>query len=126
MRRYTHEDTPGLPDNQIRSLLMDRAGNLWIGSATGLAHAAGRHHRGVPVRDDAAGNWSDAVLALGENSRGQIAFGTLKSGIGIVDAQADSGRIVACAASRTCRPIWCWRWRKPCPASGGPPPTAAA
>jgi hypothetical protein len=36
----------------------------------------------------------DAVLALGENSRGQIAFGTLKSGIGIVDLQNGAGRIV--------------------------------
>jgi signal transduction histidine kinase/CheY-like chemotaxis protein/ligand-binding sensor domain-containing protein len=96
MRRYSHEDTPGLPDNQVRSLLMDRAGNLWIGTATGLARMRpGGTIVGVPVRGEGSGNWSDTVLALGENARGQIAFGTLKSGFGLVDAQADSGRIVA-------------------------------
>ena len=94
-RRYSHEDTPGLPDNQIRALLRDRAGNLWIGSSTGLSRIRpGGTIVGIPVNGDGSG-WSDAVMALGENSRGQIAFGTLKSGIGIVDAQADSGRIVA-------------------------------
>ncbi|MYM67185.1 response regulator [Pseudoduganella sp. FT55W] len=95
IRRYSHEDTPGLPDNQIRSLLMDRAGNLWIGSATGLSRMKpGGTIVGIPVHDG-QGAWSDTVLALGENSRGQIAFGTLKSGIGVIEALADNGRIVA-------------------------------
>ena len=94
VHRYSHEDTPGLPDNQIRSLLMDRAGTLWIGTATGLSRMrAGGAITGVPIRGTLPGIWRDAVLALGENSRGQIAFGTLKSGIGIVDAGAATGRI---------------------------------
>ncbi|MYM22044.1 response regulator [Duganella sp. FT135W] len=96
IRRYSHEDTPGLPDNQIRSLLTDAAGNLWIGSASGLSRMKpGATIVGIPVRGPDPGAWSDTVLALGENSRGQVGFGTLKSGFGIVDAQADSGRIVA-------------------------------
>ncbi|NVM78259.1 signal transduction histidine kinase/ligand-binding sensor domain-containing protein/DNA-binding response OmpR family regulator/HPt (histidine-containing phosphotransfer) domain-containing protein [Duganella sp. SG902] len=96
LRRYTHEDTPGLPDNQVRALLMDRAGNLWIGTASGLARLRPSGAiASIPVHGDSPGAWSDTVLSLGENSRGQIAFGTLKSGIGIVEAQADSGRIVA-------------------------------
>ena len=95
VRRYTHEDTPGLPDNQIRSLLMDRSGNLWIGSATGLSRMRpGGTIVTVAVSNDGHTAWSDAVLALGENSRGQIAFGTLKSGLGIVDPQNGAGRIV--------------------------------
>ncbi|MTV36493.1 hybrid sensor histidine kinase/response regulator [Duganella radicis] len=96
IRRYSHEDTPGLPDNQIRALLRDRAGNLWIGSATGLSRMRpGGSIASIPVSaDGGAGTWSDTVMTLGENSRGQIAFGTLKSGIGLVDAVADAGRIV--------------------------------
>jgi signal transduction histidine kinase/CheY-like chemotaxis protein/ligand-binding sensor domain-containing protein len=94
VRHYNHEDTPGLPDNQIRSLLMDRAGTLWIGSTTGLSRLKpGATVVPVPIQHDGQGAWSDAVLALGENSRGQIAFGTLKSGIGVVGAGAASGRI---------------------------------
>ncbi|WP_229223461.1 response regulator [Duganella sp. sic0402] len=96
IRRYSHEDTPGLPDNQIRSLLTDHAGNLWIGTATGLARMKpGGTITRIAITGEAPGAWSDSVLALGENSRGQIAFGTLKSGIGIVDGRADSGRIVS-------------------------------
>jgi signal transduction histidine kinase/ligand-binding sensor domain-containing protein/DNA-binding response OmpR family regulator/HPt (histidine-containing phosphotransfer) domain-containing protein len=95
IRHYSHEDTPGLPDNQIRSLLLDRAGTLWIGTATGLARMKpGGTIVDVPVNDDVPGTWNDSVLSLGENQRGQIAFGTLKSGIGIVNAGADSGRLV--------------------------------
>jgi signal transduction histidine kinase/CheY-like chemotaxis protein/ligand-binding sensor domain-containing protein/HPt (histidine-containing phosphotransfer) domain-containing protein len=98
LRRYTHEDTPGLPDNQIRALLTDHAGNLWIGSATGLSRMKpGGTIAAIAIAaegQNGQGGWSDSVLALGENSRGQIAFGTLKSGIGIVDGLADNGRIV--------------------------------
>jgi len=94
LRRYTHEDTPGLPDNQIRSLLVDRRGNLWIGSASGLSRMKpGGTIVGVPIAADGPYG-RDTVLAIGENSRGQIAFGTLKSGFGIVEPQADAGRIV--------------------------------
>jgi signal transduction histidine kinase/CheY-like chemotaxis protein/ligand-binding sensor domain-containing protein/HPt (histidine-containing phosphotransfer) domain-containing protein len=96
IRRYSHEDTPGLPDNQIRALLTDRAGTLWIGTASGLSRLrTGGTIVGVPVRGDGHGAWSDTVLSLGENSRGQIAFGTLKSGFGVVDPQADHGRLIA-------------------------------
>ncbi|NYE60187.1 signal transduction histidine kinase/ligand-binding sensor domain-containing protein/DNA-binding response OmpR family regulator/HPt (histidine-containing phosphotransfer) domain-containing protein [Duganella sp. 1224] len=95
LRRYSQEDTPGLPDNQIRALLLDRAGNLWIGSATGLSRMTpGGAIAAVPVSGESAGVWRDSVLSLGENQRGQIAFGTLKSGIGIVDAGAGAGRLL--------------------------------
>jgi signal transduction histidine kinase/CheY-like chemotaxis protein/ligand-binding sensor domain-containing protein len=96
IRRYTHEDTPGLADNQIRALFMDRGGNLWIGSGTGLSRMKpGGAVANIPVSADGRGGWSDTVLSLGENSHGQIAFGTLKSGIGVVDSSADNGHIVA-------------------------------
>jgi signal transduction histidine kinase/CheY-like chemotaxis protein/ligand-binding sensor domain-containing protein len=98
VRRYSHEDTPGLRDNNIRALLFDHSGNLWIGSGTGLSRmrpggAIAAILVGASVQAGRPG-WSDTVLALGENSRGQIAFGTLKSGLGIIDAQADGGHLV--------------------------------
>ena len=96
IHRYSHDEMPGLPDNQIRSLLMDRAGNLWIGSATGLSRMKpGGAISPITITGENAGTWNDTVLSLGENQRGQIAFGTLKSGIGVVDAHADAGRMLS-------------------------------
>ena len=100
IKNHTRKTAPGLPDDQIRALLVDRAGNLWIGTGTGLARMKpGGAIATIPIAaiPTAAGRagWSDTVMALGENSRGQIAFGTLKSGIGTVDPLADSGRLIA-------------------------------
>ena len=93
---HTRETAPGLPDNQVRALLVDRSGNLWIGTGTGLARMKpGGAIAAIPVGAAGRGGWSDTILSLGENSRGQIAFGTLKSGIGTVDPLADSGRLAA-------------------------------
>ncbi|NHZ35849.1 response regulator [Massilia rubra] len=89
---------PGaLPDARIRALHLDRKGNLWIGTSSGLARrdAVSGRFETVAVGDDGAdGAARDAVLSFGENSRGQIAFGTLKSGIGVVDAGATRARIM--------------------------------
>nr|WP_315393838.1 response regulator [uncultured Duganella sp.] len=95
VKTYTRENATGLPDNQIRALLVDRAGNLWIGTGTGLARMKpGGAIAAVPVAAGAGAGWTDTVLALAENSRGQIAFGTLKSGIGTIDPLADAARLV--------------------------------
>ncbi|SFU93034.1 ligand-binding sensor domain-containing diguanylate cyclase [Pseudoduganella namucuonensis] len=84
--------------NQIRALALDRNGDLWIGSNAGLARrdAAGGRIAPVAVVDGAAaGAWSDAVLALATNTLGQVVFGTLRSGVGLVEAGAAEGRILA-------------------------------
>ncbi|MES2148499.1 MAG: response regulator [Pseudomonadota bacterium] len=83
-----------LRDGRIRSLLVDRKGNLWIGSATGLARRDARSGKitEVAVGEDLA--WRDSVLAIAENGAGQIAFGTLKSGIGIIDPGAPRARLL--------------------------------
>jgi signal transduction histidine kinase/CheY-like chemotaxis protein/ligand-binding sensor domain-containing protein/HPt (histidine-containing phosphotransfer) domain-containing protein len=95
VRSYTHENAPGLPDNQIRSLLMDRAGTLWIGTGGGLAHLRpGGAIATVPVKVAGLGLWQDAVLALGENRLGGIAFGTMKSGIGEIDPKTAIATLV--------------------------------
>ena len=83
-------------DAPVRALRIDRKGDLWIGSVNGLARrdAASGAIVPVPVRPrSGAPAWKDAVLALAENSRGQIAFGTMKSGIGLVDADRAGARI---------------------------------
>ena len=95
VRSYTRENTPGLPDSQIRALLMDRVGTLWIGTGGGLARlAAGGAITTVPVKVAGLGLWQDAVLALGENLQGGIAFGTMKSGIGVVDPKTATATLV--------------------------------
>ncbi|MDQ1833771.1 hybrid sensor histidine kinase/response regulator [Massilia scottii] len=102
VRHYRHEPgVPGsLPDSRIRALHLDRKGNLWIGTSSGLARrdAVSGQFTAVPVGPDGAdAPWRDAVLSFGENSRGQIAFGTLKSGVGVVDAGAARGRMMELA-----------------------------
>ncbi len=75
-------------DAPVRALRVDRHGDLWIGTVGGLARRDGASGAIAPVlvRGHDGASVKDAVLALAENSRGQIAFGTLKSGIGVVDA----------------------------------------
>jgi signal transduction histidine kinase/ligand-binding sensor domain-containing protein/DNA-binding response OmpR family regulator/HPt (histidine-containing phosphotransfer) domain-containing protein len=92
--RHFNHDSPAphaLPDNQVRALLVDRHGNLWIGTNTGLARRDARSGAIAVVRVSGPAapgqtQWQDSVMSLAENSQGQIAFGTLKSGIGLVDA----------------------------------------
>jgi signal transduction histidine kinase/CheY-like chemotaxis protein/ligand-binding sensor domain-containing protein len=72
----------GAARNQIRALLVDRSGNLWIGSNGGLAwrDAASGKITDVVIADGV----NDAVLSLAGNARGELVFGTLKSGVGLV------------------------------------------
>jgi signal transduction histidine kinase/CheY-like chemotaxis protein/ligand-binding sensor domain-containing protein len=74
----------GPRSDTIRALLLDRNGKLWIGSNGGLARRdqASGAFEDVALADGA----SDAVLSLSSNARGDVVFGTLKSGVGIVAA----------------------------------------
>jgi signal transduction histidine kinase/CheY-like chemotaxis protein/ligand-binding sensor domain-containing protein len=99
VRHYRAEPgVPGsLPDSRVRALHLDRKGTLWIGTSSGLARRdpISGHFEAVAVGDSgAAAPWRDAVLSFGENSRGQIAFGTLKSGIGAIDSGATQARLM--------------------------------
>ncbi|PWF48654.1 response regulator [Massilia glaciei] len=84
--------------NHIRALRIDHRGDLWIGSNAGLARrdAVGGKTEDLALHAPAAGHAiDDAVIAIGGDDRGQIAFGTLKSGIGVVDSGANRARILA-------------------------------
>ncbi|MDR7048761.1 signal transduction histidine kinase/ligand-binding sensor domain-containing protein/DNA-binding response OmpR family regulator/HPt (histidine-containing phosphotransfer) domain-containing protein [Duganella sp. 3397] len=95
VRSYTRDNAPGLPASDIRALLLDRAGTLWIGTTGGLARLRpGGAIEPVPVAVAGLGVWQDAVLALGENRQGQIAFGTMRSGIGVVETRGTSAVLV--------------------------------
>ncbi|WP_229207673.1 MULTISPECIES: response regulator [unclassified Duganella] len=99
--RAAAKSQDGLRDNQIRTLRIDRHGNLWIGSATGLSRldAATGKLSAVLVNGPDGGAWSGTVLALNEDSRGRIIFGTLKSGIGVVEPGAAAGNLLPLAAA---------------------------
>ena len=94
---YRHDPAraDSLPDNRIRALAMARDGSLWIGSMSGLARRRGEGYAAVPVSDGGPdGSWSDAVLALHQDEAGRIAFGTLKSGLGVASADGRAGRML--------------------------------
>ncbi|MET0319705.1 MAG: response regulator, partial [Duganella sp.] len=48
----------------------------------------------VAVAAPGPGRWQDAVLSLGENRQGQIAFGTMKSGVGLAEGKTGAARLV--------------------------------
>jgi signal transduction histidine kinase/DNA-binding response OmpR family regulator/ligand-binding sensor domain-containing protein/HPt (histidine-containing phosphotransfer) domain-containing protein len=79
----------GARSNQIRALLLDADGSLWIGSNAGLA----RRDAGGNVVDLPIAGVDDAVLSLAPHRPGQVLFGTLKSGIGI--ANEDGAHLLA-------------------------------
>jgi signal transduction histidine kinase/CheY-like chemotaxis protein/ligand-binding sensor domain-containing protein len=76
----------GAAANQIRALLLDRDGHLWIGSNAGLARRDAASGRVVDL--PIAGGVDDAVLSLASNVGGEVVFGTLKSGVGLATSGA--------------------------------------
>ncbi len=95
--RYRHDGKAGsLPDNNVRALHVDRRGRLWIGMGSGLAlrdPATGAFVR-VAVAAGGGAALADSVLSLFEDANGDMLFGTLKSGLGTVGANALGGRML--------------------------------
>jgi len=103
----------GARANQIRALLIDRQGDLWIGSNAGLA----RRDAATGRIEDLAGGMGDAVLSLAGNARGEIVFGTFKSGVGtasvkqgarllVLDGVADAGASMVLSIAETLSGQW--------------------
>ena len=71
----------GLPDNFVRSLLVDRDGSLWIGTRRGLAHWSfsgdGRTVTGRKTWTHADGLGSDLAGAMARDARGDLWIATL-------------------------------------------------
>ncbi|MCW2238882.1 hybrid sensor histidine kinase/response regulator [Azospirillum canadense] len=101
----------GLPPGEIRSVLRDRSGTLWLGTAVGLRRrAAGESHfRAV---DGPAG--SIVATALFEDSSGTIRFGTAAGRFGSIvggearleDALAPSGQRVSAIVEPEPGTLW--------------------
>jgi diguanylate cyclase (GGDEF)-like protein len=63
----------GLPSNQIRALLRDRKGVIWVGSIGGLARVEPGGDRAEPIEHGPSGEF---VIALAEDAQGTLWIGT--------------------------------------------------
>ena len=85
---YLHSSQPGsLPDDRVQALLIDRAGDLWVGTWAGLSRLKAGGERFEPVvsnggRASLAGR---IVEALFQASDGRIWVGTQQGDLAIVD-----------------------------------------
>ena len=75
-----------LPDASVTAVLQDRAGTVWVGSASGvvLRFADGRRGRRIDLPGVAEGD-SATVDALYEDERGQVWIGTAQRGVFVHD-----------------------------------------
>jgi signal transduction histidine kinase/ligand-binding sensor domain-containing protein len=72
-RYYAHGD--GLGDMEVHSLLQDRTGFIWIGTASGLYRYDGRHFRGYSQTE---GLPDRSIESLHETADGTLLVGTRK------------------------------------------------
>src|SRR6185295_6247921 len=70
---YSHGD--GLGDMEVHSLLQDRTGFLWIGTASGLYRYDGKYFRGYAVPEGLPDGW---IESLHETANGTLLVGTRK------------------------------------------------
>lgn len=82
--RFEPPNTIGLPQEEIRSLLRDSGGNLWIGTTDSLWRRAANDRRFQPVGPP-SGEAPVAATALFEDHSGRIWFGTIAGRIGTID-----------------------------------------
>ena len=78
---YTTAD--GLPSNEVRTLLEDRADNIWVGTGAGLAmlRAAGSADPAFVVYTTRDGLGDNSIASLYEDREGHIWVGTNTGGI---------------------------------------------
>ncbi|MDZ7625549.1 MAG: two-component regulator propeller domain-containing protein [Ignavibacteriaceae bacterium] len=74
IKYYTVED--GLPDNAIESILEDEAGNLWIGTSTGISffNVKDEHFTNYTTADGLSGSSFNSSAAF-KTSEGKMLFG---------------------------------------------------
>ena len=93
-QHYKHNpDNPNsLSDNNVWSMLIDRQGEVWIGSENGISRYNPaidefRHYRNRP--GDPGSLAADTVLSMLEDSQGRIWVGTWGGGIGLFDRESE-------------------------------------
>ena len=98
---------PNLPDLRVEALLIDRDGDLWVGTWNGLArlrrgaaafelvpvHAAGPGTPGQPARPNALAERT--VQALFQAGDGRIWAGTRQGQVAVIDPASGQGQLVA-------------------------------
>jgi signal transduction histidine kinase/ligand-binding sensor domain-containing protein/CheY-like chemotaxis protein/HPt (histidine-containing phosphotransfer) domain-containing protein len=87
----------GLPDDQIAALLVDRTGDLWVGTPKGLGHLRGGRWETLTVRDGLPG---DVVTKLLEDADGNVWVGT-RGGLAMLPPGGGEGRSPGRLASLT-------------------------
>jgi diguanylate cyclase (GGDEF)-like protein len=79
----------GLPSDEVRSILEDSRGNLWIGTTNGLVKQDASGQQTIFTRNN--GLPDNYIMALAEDDRGQLWVGT---GIGVAKLTASGFEIV--------------------------------
>ncbi|MCB5162180.1 ligand-binding sensor domain-containing diguanylate cyclase [Marinomonas algarum] len=72
------DQNSGLPNNEVRAILEDNQGNLWIGTTNGLVKRDTEGHYQVLGREQ--GLPDEYIMALARDNRGQLWVGT---GVGV-------------------------------------------
>lgn len=88
----------GVPDDNVSALLLDRRGDLWIGSGKGLvrkARAGGGYARVLRDPRDEAKLARQVVTELREDRSGRLWVGTLSGGLLIVDPGSGQAKWLA-------------------------------
>lgn len=86
-----------LPDDQVRALLLTRAGQLWVGTANGLALWQAGRDRFLVWRYDAADGGSTAanrIASLYEDRQGLIWVGTWTGGLSMHNPATQNVRLI--------------------------------
>jgi signal transduction histidine kinase/ligand-binding sensor domain-containing protein/DNA-binding response OmpR family regulator len=89
--RFSHLTiNEGLPENSVRAILQDHDGFLWFGTQNGVARYDGTNMAvHLPDPDDPASIGIRFVLAMAEDSSGQIWMGDYASGLSVYDPSSE-------------------------------------
>jgi diguanylate cyclase (GGDEF)-like protein len=79
-----HGGAQGLPDGRTQTVLRDRSGTLWVGTATGLAGWAAGASGFVQI---SLGGSMRGVSALFQGEDGRLWIGTVRNGLFVIDRQ---------------------------------------
>ncbi|WP_421853759.1 two-component regulator propeller domain-containing protein [Marinomonas sp.] len=85
--QLTHNN--GLPSDEVRAILEDSQGNLWVGTTNGLVRKDPTGHQQIFTRE--YGLPDNYILALAEDDQGQIWVGT---GLGVAKISASGIEII--------------------------------